>query len=112
VVRGIKNYGRILAEQAVKLLYTQEHMQMDGKISSGSTWSVDADGFVTNSSTAENNEQVNPLVQNDRWVNVTHTDYKVDTRFRCAYSIINGTLRFHKRNCSANTQPSHDKSNY
>jgi hypothetical protein len=55
-----------LAEQAVKLHYTKEHAQMDGKLSTGSTKSVDADCFVTNLSTAENNEQVNPLIQNDR----------------------------------------------
>jgi len=61
-----KYYSRILAEQAVKLHYTKEHAQMDGKLSTGSTKSVDADCFVTNLSTAENNEQVNPLIQNDR----------------------------------------------
>jgi len=85
---------------------------MDGKLPSGSTRSVDTDGFVTNSSTAENNEQVNPLVQNGRWINVTHTDYKVDTRFRCAYSIINGNLGFRTINCSANTRPSYDIRKY
>jgi hypothetical protein len=52
-------------------------MQMDGKLPSASARSAAADIFVTNSSTAENNEQVNLLVQNDIWINVTHTDYKV-----------------------------------
>ena len=45
-------------------------------------------------------------------MDVTHTDYKVDTRFRCAQSIINSNLRFRRRNRSANTRPSNDISNY
>jgi hypothetical protein len=85
---------------------------MVGKLPNGSTRNVDAYCFVTNSSTAENNIQVNPLVQNGRWINVAHTDYTFGTGFRCAYSVINGNLGFRKINCSANTRPSHDRSNY
>jgi hypothetical protein len=85
---------------------------MVGKLPSGSTWNVDPYRFVTSSSTAENNEQGNPLVQKGRWINVTHTDYKFDTGLRSAYSIINGNLGFRKKNCSANTRPSSDRSNY
>ena len=110
--QSTKNYSRILTEQAVKLHYTKEHVQMVGKLPSGSTGIVDAYHFVINSSTVENNEQGNLLVQNGRWINVTHTDYKFDIGFRCAYSIINGNLGFRKRNCSANTRPSCDRSNY
>jgi hypothetical protein len=47
---------------------------------------------MTTSTTVDNTEYVNPLVQNERWITVTHTAQKFDTGFRYAHSIINDNL--------------------